>query len=95
MNLETLNLNPNNPQQRAIGYWMFRLATAHADRPRDLKSHTQWLERNLRSAVGAIEQSQRDSSGTRKQVPDASSSKSAPMTLQEAQARTAVLMAKL
>jgi hypothetical protein len=95
MNLETLNLNPNNPQQRAIGYWMFRLATAHADRPRDLKSHTQWLERKLRSAVGAIEQSQRDSSGTRKQVPDASGSKSAPMTLQEAQARTAVLMAKL
>jgi hypothetical protein len=93
MNLETLN--PNNPQQRAIGYWMLRLATAHADRPRDLKSHTQWLERKLRSAVGAIEQNQQDGSGTRKQVPDASSSKSAPMSLEGAKALTELFKASL
>jgi hypothetical protein len=93
MNLETLNLNPNNPQQRAIGYWMFRLATAHADRPRDLKSHTQWLERKLRSAVGAIEQNQQHSSaGSRDHTEKA---KSEPVSLEEAKARTAVLMAKL
>jgi hypothetical protein len=92
MNLETLN--PNNPQQRAIRYWMFRLATAHADRPRDLKSHTQWLERKLRSAVGAIEQSQQLSSGTRKQVPDAASSNSV-MSLEGAKALTELLKISL
>jgi hypothetical protein len=92
MNLETLN--PKNPQQRAIGYWMLRLATAHADRARDLKSHTQWLERKLRSAVGAIEQSQQLSSGTRKQVPDAASSNSV-MSLEGAKALTELLKISL
>ena len=49
--MEINNLNPNDPQQREIGYWVFRLATAHADRTHNFSRHQRWLRNKLRAAI--------------------------------------------
>jgi hypothetical protein len=83
-------LNPKDSQEREVGLWLFRLSTAHADKPKHLARHKQWIEGKLQAAI-------RRATGQQEQQPAAQQRvvESAPMSLEQAKARTEVLKASL
>jgi hypothetical protein len=83
-------LNPKDSQEREVGLWLFRLSTAHADKPKHLARHKQWIAGKLQAAI-------RRATGQQEQQPAAQQRvvESAPMSLEQAKARTEVLKASL
>jgi hypothetical protein len=88
MNFETLN--PNDPEEREVGIWLFRLSTAHADRPKNLGAHKRWLAGKLEVAVRrATGQQEQKRAQQRRTV------ESTLMSVERAKAETAFLEASL
>jgi hypothetical protein len=82
-------LNPNDPQEREVGVWLFRLSTAHADRPKNLGAHKRWLAGKLEVAVRRATGQQEQKRAQQRRTVDT------VMSVERAKAETAFLEALL
>ena len=77
-----------NPEAKDVGYWAFRSATSHADRPVNRSEHQRWLNQNLDAAIRRFE--------PKETVARSEEPKPEPaISLEQAQAKAWVLKASL
>jgi hypothetical protein len=84
-------LNPKDSQEREVGLWLFRLSTAHADKPKHLARHKQWIAGKLQAAIRrATGQQEQQQPAAQQRVAE-----SAALTFERARACTELLMREL